>query len=134
MSPADRVLEMMRYCLFKDGEPTDAAVKVESVVGRFGFHPERLAETRTELAELIREVVPDEFLKGGGEGYSFLQLCMDRQGQQWAEHPTLDALIALALATELGGFCLPRDFWGAFPGGMPYVWFDVCDRAERQPS
>ena len=27
-------------------------------------------------------------------------------------------------ALGMAGFCMPRDFWSAFPGGMPYVWFD----------
>lgn len=126
MSAARRVLELMLYCLFEDGEPRDGAVLVESVFLRCGFHPGRLAEKRPELAELIREVVPDAFLKGA----PFLELCIDRQGRQWCEHRTIDALIALAIGTGLGGFCAPREMGEERPAIGASVFFDPDAGAE----
>jgi hypothetical protein len=51
---------------------------------------------------------------------SFLNACMDRHGNHWAEHQTIDFLLCLGLATDQVAFCLPREIWAALPGGMPY--------------
>jgi hypothetical protein len=116
---ANDVLKLCSYCVAKDGDTT-----VKAILHTFVFDSAKLAESEGQLKEIIREVVTDEFIQGsGGGGMSFLSLCMDRAGVQWAEHGTMEMLLALGIGLKLAGFCLPRELWGALPGGMPYVWF-----------
>lgn len=116
---ATRVHEVFRACLFHDGEDTSTRVKVECITQSFGFHPERLEEQRPVIEEMLAEL-PDEFQKNGGGGWSFLNACMDKHGNHWAEHPTMQLLVALGLGIGRVHFSLPREMWSVFPGGMPY--------------
>lgn len=125
---AERLHHVMLRVLFEpdelvDGRPPTSAVQVEGIATGFVFHPERLTADRVEVEAIISEVVTDEFFRGKGGGWSFLQLCVDRQDRQWAEHPTMEALVCVAMGLGLAGYCLPRKFWKDLPGGVPYVWF-----------
>lgn len=116
--------------LYRDAEltsPTIApvgAVMVDGVMGNFAFHPGRIAAHKADIAELCNEL-PDEFQKSKGGGWSFLNLCVDKHGNHWGEHHTCNELVVLAIGSGQGGFCMPRENWGIFPGGMPFVWFDT---------
>lgn len=119
----------MGYALFEDaelnnGNPPEDAVLSRGVVRNFAFHPKRLAEKREEIAGLVREIVPDEFLPGKGGGHSFLALCMDREGRQWGEHQHMEVLVCLAQAVGLARYCLPKELWSSLPGGVPYITFN----------
>ena len=128
-SAAARVHEIIVGCLYndaelpKDGSAPPGAVIVQGVVGQFGFHPERLKAAQPKVEAVIREVVQDPFLASKSGGMSFLNLCEDRQGQQWAEHRTMDELVCLSIGLKLATFPLPRYYWGTLPGGVPYVTF-----------
>lgn len=118
---AEKVHETFMNCLFKDGEPTENHKVGEGVMGKFGFHPERLKEAEPIITELLAEL-PDAFKKGSGGGWSFLNMCEDKHGRQWADlHKTMDELVALGTATGKLSFQLPREMWTALPGGMPYL-------------
>lgn len=125
------VNELFLSCLYEDHELVDGRpaagcepVLAEGIVTSVGFHPDRISAAKDRVAALISRIVADEFLLTKGGGYSFLNLCNDREGQQWANlHQTMEQLVQLAIGTQLGGYCLPRSMWAAFPGGMPYVWF-----------
>lgn len=125
-----RVREVISDCMYRDeelpedGSTPEAAVVVRGIMANFGFHPERLESHMAEIRGFCNEVGVD-FQKSSGGGTSFLNLCMTRDGVQWGEHPDCEMLVALAIGTKQGGFCLPREMWGSLPGGMPYVWFDT---------
>lgn len=110
-------------CLFREGEPTQDAVVADGITARFGFHPERLKAAVPELRALVGSTVPDAFMSDGGGGSSFLDLAFDREGVHWAEHPTLQQLVVLCVASGLAAYCLPREVWHVLPGGVPYVAF-----------
>lgn len=96
-------------------------VEVHGVVAGFGLHPERLKEKEPEIIALLEEL-PDEFKTIGGGGHSFLNLCNDKHGTQWADtHKTCDALLCLGIAIGKAEILMPRELWGALPGGMPYI-------------
>lgn len=111
--------ELFESCLFRDSEPIEPRVEVEGCLNRFGFHPERLEAARGEVAEMLA-LLPDEFQQAKGGGMSFLNACMDRNGNHWAEHRTIDNLVTLGLGLKLVKYCLPRDMWKILPDGMPY--------------
>lgn len=123
---AERVDKVIKDCLYKaeeipDGKPPVDAVIVKGIVRDFAFHPGRLAAHRADVAAMCDEL-PDNFHKSKGGGWSFLNLCMDKHGNQWGEQSDGEALVVLAVGTEQGGYPLPREMWNVLPGGMPYVW------------
>ena len=111
----------------------EGAVLVEGTLRKFGFHPGRLAKNAEKIIGLVREIVDDKFMRSEGGGYTFLNLPVDRNGEQWGEQPTAESLYCLAAALGLAGFCMPREFWSSLPGGVPYIWFDL-EMKSTQPT
>lgn len=116
---AAAVQEVFMDCLFQEGEDTSNAVIVEGITSRYGFHPQRLSNNRTSIQTLLAEL-PENFRESSGGGWSFLQACQTKDGQQWGEHRNAEQLMTLGLATGDAEYLLPREMWGAMPGGMPY--------------
>jgi len=108
-------------CLFKDDEDKSNYVKAEGINSTYGFHPERLESHRQDVAEMLAEL-PDEFKASAGGGWSFLNACMDRHGNQWTGlHQIMEQLFVLGIALGLVEYQLPRELWSSLPGGMPYI-------------
>lgn len=116
---AENVDKLCVDCLFRVGEDTSLRVVGQGVVRDYGFHPARLAQHRQEIKEML-DCLPDEFHKDKGGGWTFLNACMTKQGQQWGEHRDIEALLALATASGLAKFLFPKEIWPTLPGGMPY--------------
>lgn len=110
-------------CLFRDGEDTSTAKIVDGVVSKFGFHPARVETHKSEIAELL-DGLPDEFRADKGGGWSFLNACVTKNGDQWGEHRNIEQLLALGIASDQAKILMPRELWGMMPGGMPY--FSTC--------
>ena len=72
-----------------DGKIPKDAVIVEGLTATFGFHPERLNSHKEQIRKILDQM-PPEFRYTGGGGWSFLNLCLDKNGNQWAEHPTME--------------------------------------------
>jgi hypothetical protein len=119
---AQNVEQLFLACLFKEGEDTSKAVTVHSVMMKVGFHPERLEENHFAITELLLQCHENFMETSEAQGYSFLAFCEDKNGEQWTGmHSVCDNLICLGLAIEKVVFLLPREFWHALPGGMPYI-------------
>jgi hypothetical protein len=124
---AQNVNEVAKHCLFRDDEigegeaaiPSNAII-VDGIVGRYGFHPDRLSERKADIASMLDDL-PDEFKEGHGGGMSFLNACMTKNGTHWGEHPTMGMLFALGIGVDLAAYTFPREMWNALPGGVPYV-------------
>ncbi len=112
---------VFKACLFKDGEDTSDHIVAEGIVHTVGFHPGRIEERRQEIHDMLAEL-PDEFKTSGGGGYSFLNACLDRHGNQWTGglHQAQEQLVQLGIAIGEVEYCLPRDMWSVLPGGVPY--------------
>lgn len=116
-----RVESIFMDCLFKDGEDNNDHVEAQGIMTKVGFHPNRLASHVTEIVEMLNEL-PDEFKQSSGGGWSFLNACNDRHGNQWTGfHRTMEQLVLLGIASKKVKFQLPREVWSALPGGMPYL-------------
>lgn len=109
------------------GAPVGAVI-VEGVLGPMGFHPERLETHREEITGWL-QALPVLFRSaelGGGGGWSFLNVCQDRNDVQWTGlHMAMNALLCMGIGLDLCAWVMPRDFWHVFPGGMPYVVVNV---------
>ena len=118
---SENVHNTFMNCLFKDGEPTETHIVGEGVKVKVGFHPERLKECEPLIEEML-DGLPDNFKKTGGGGWTFLNMCQDKEENQWADlHQTVDELVALGTATKKLSFLMPREMWEVLPGGMPYL-------------
>jgi len=132
---ATRVDEIFVDCLYREEEMTDlvdsevpvGAVLVEGLITRYGLHPDRLAPHKEEIREILNQM-PDVFHEGKGGGMSFLNLCNTKDGHQWGEHRSMEQLVCLAIATDMGKYCAPRPMWSMFPGSMPYVVFNTEEK------
>jgi hypothetical protein len=128
---AQNVRATMEACLFQDGEPQDNPIIVEGIMNKFGFSPVGVAAHKDDIASMLAEL-PDEFQASKGGGMSFLNACMTRSGDHWAEHPTMGELFCLGMAAGLVKCCVPRDMWHLLPGCMPY--YVVLDNPVPQPA
>ena len=137
---ADKVRKTIIACLYKDADitldcngdlaevPADA-VLAEGVIHRYAFDPKRVVAQKENIRTLLNEMSP-EFHVGQGGGYSFLNACMDKHGNHWAEHSTIDDLICLGLATGFVTIPIPRDMWQILPGSVPYFTVDTQQAAD----
>ncbi|SDA13059.1 hypothetical protein SAMN02799622_00897 [Methylobacterium sp. UNC378MF] len=113
-------------------EPTGPTVDVEGIIATYRFSVEAITTATPQIEQLIGEL-EDAFVQGRGGGWTFLNLCNDRHGQQWADlHTTMEALCVLAIAARRGQWCLPREYWHVMPGGMPYVVFWLGEPATAE--
>lgn len=118
-----RVEELFMDCLFREGEPTDKHVKAEGIICTVGFHPLRLESHRDEVKKMLSALPPQFFpvAAGGGGGWSFLNLGMDKNETQWTgHHQRMEQLVQLGLGLGLVTCQLPRSMWPTLPGGVPY--------------
>lgn len=113
---AKRIEEIFRDSLFRDGEDTKDHVIAEGVTCKVGFHPGRLEVHRGEVQGFLN-ALPPLFT----DGWSFLNACVTRDGDQWGEHRNVEQLLQLGIALKLASWCAPREMWRILPGGMPYV-------------
>lgn len=117
---SDKVHEIYRSCLLKEeellnGEPNVDFTVGEGVKNTSVFNSERLLEKRDEIVRMIDELPDIE------QGPSFVNLCVDKHGRQWADlHSTMDLLMQLGVAVEAICFPLPREIWPLI-GGVPLV-------------
>lgn len=116
----DAVTALCGQCLFEEGADTSGAIIVEAVKLRFGFDPKKVEIAKPLIASLLAQL-PDQFMRSKGGGWSFLNICEDRQGCLWTGfHSVQDALCALGIASGQAAWLMPRDMWEVLPGGVPY--------------
>lgn len=120
-----KVEDIFYDCLFTeeevvDGKPIVEPVLAEGVMCKVGFHPERLKNHTQEIFQLLDEL-PDKFRQKTGGGWSFLNACVDKHGNQWTGlHQIVEQLFMLGIASDKVHLLAPRDLWKTLPGGMPY--------------
>jgi len=100
-------------------------IEVEGVRSKFGFHPRRIKTHENQIIEFLQEL-PPQFHKNSGGGWSFLNLCNTKDGEQWTGfHLRMEQLVCLGMAIGKMKYLLPKEVWSALPGGMPYVMIDL---------
>lgn len=123
------VQAVLMDCLYTESEMKElggeegvkkVAVMVEGVVNKFGFNPAKLEQHSDDIKSMLNQL-PEEFKKSKGGGQSFLNACMDCDGNQWGEHRSIDELLCLGIAIKQAAILLPRDMWAMLPGGVPYI-------------
>lgn len=112
-------------CLFKENEIVDSKPIVDPVIGNgimhnFGFHPQRLESYKQEIIDMLGEL-PESFK----EGMTFLNMCTDKDDNQWGEQLDCERLMALGNAIGKIEILVPRDLWSHLPGGVPYLKVNI---------
>lgn len=102
------------------------ALSVHGVMLKVPFDRSKVSANRENILSML-SVLPDEFYVGRGGGWSFLNLCIDRFGNQWTDyHQTCDMLVCLGLAIGAVEFVFKqRELWQCFPGNMPYLTINL---------
>lgn len=120
---SEAVRELMNKCFWSDQTPPspELRLEVQGIVHTFAFDVSKVKENTDVIAELLAEL-PKDFQKDGGGGWSFLNACVDKQGNQWTGlHLEQECLFVLGIAAGKAEWVFPRDIWPALPGGMPYI-------------
>jgi hypothetical protein len=116
------LVNMLAECCIPQSYDADY-VRIEGIVRTFTFDKKKLEEHREQIIDLV-DWLPDEFFEDKGGGWSFLNLCNDRDGVQWTGlHQDMETLCCLAIAVDKGKWLLPREVWSSLPGAMPYISF-----------
>lgn len=113
-------------CLTESMRETNDAIIIRGVNITPAFDRERIAARRDDIIAML-EQLPDTFHVGFGGGWSFLNLCIDRNGEQWTDfHRVCDNLMCLGMAIGAVEYTVKqRDIWRAMPGGMPYITINI---------
>lgn len=117
-------------CLFRpeevpDGKPPDDAVIAEGIMHRIGFNRARLESHREEVRDWLA-LLPNEFRKSDGGGWTFLNACHQSDGTQWTGlHQRMEQLFTLGIGLGLAKWQMPRETWTVLPGGMPFVQIEM---------
>ena len=116
----ERVDAIFIDCMFRKDEDTSKHIKAEGITITVGFHPERLENHRVEIEAMLDEL-PKEFKESSGGGWSFLNACDDKHGNQWTDrHQQMERPFQLGIGIGKVSSLLPREAWSSLPGGMPY--------------
>jgi hypothetical protein len=108
--------DLMHDCLTEDSD----GLTVEGVVNNYVLDKKALETHREDLKALAAQL-PLEFHMSTGGGWSFRNLCMNREGVQWTSfHHVQEALCVLLIGLDVAEWVLPREMWQILPGGMPY--------------
>ena len=116
---SEKVDVTLTDCLCNPDTPD--AVEVEAVLKTYLFSREALDRNRETIDGMLN-ALPAPFHEGDGDSWSFLNMCEDREGNQWADlHSTQEKLVALGIGVGRVHFPLPRSLWSALPGSVPYI-------------
>ena len=118
---AKKVNEIFKDCLFKEHPVCGTAfIPVVGITSNVGLQPSKVEEHSDEIKELLDEL-PDNFKENLGGGWSFLEACVDKEGNQWGEHNNIQELLMLGIASGWAGYLVSsKELWSTFPGGVPY--------------
>ncbi len=120
--------------IFKDclADKTENAQIIHGVVLKAAFDRSKVSDNRNNIISML-SLLPEQFHAGKGGGWSFLNLCVDKAGQQWTDfHQMCDKLVCLGIAIGAVEFCFKqRELWQVFPGGVPYVVVDIQKGGEK---
>ena len=111
------VEQIFMECLLTADEKKDQAILSEGILLKAFFKPERLKYYESEIQHFLDQL-PDEF----EEGWSFLNMCFDKNGDVWTgEHRIVEMAVLLGTASGMLSYLIPREQWSLLPGGMPYL-------------
>lgn len=136
------VMDIFMDCLFKE-QPAIGTKYIPSrgISVNVGFDPEKIESHKDEIINLLK-FLPTEFFetdqeqiithkKCEGGGWSLLKAPFTKYDTQWGEQIDADRLFMLGMAIGKVKYLMPREFWSALPGGVPYyIILNKCEKIE----
>ncbi|MCK1999804.1 hypothetical protein MZM54_00220 [[Brevibacterium] frigoritolerans] len=118
---ANEVEKVFFDCQYREEELTngkvpDNAIVVDGIIHKFGFNPNRVKTNKEEIKHFMNEL-PETFK----EGWSFLNICFDKNGNQWGDDRIGEQLVVLGLAAGYMEYPAPKEMWPMLPGSVPYI-------------
>jgi hypothetical protein len=114
---SENVETIFMDCLFEDKIDENNIIHVNGIVAKFGLNKIKVEKHKDDIYDMLKQL-PKEFQIG----WSFLNACMDKDGNQWTGlHRIMEQLFVLGIAAGKAKFMMPKELWMAFPGGMPYL-------------
>lgn len=122
----DNVNHIFNECISTKAELSENEIIVSGVRLRQPFDIDRINDHRADIIDMLNQL-PDTFHVGSGDGWTFLNMCIDNHGAQWTGlHLTCDKLLCLGMAIGACQFTIKQpDLWRMFPGGMPYITINI---------
>jgi len=117
---SENVEKIFTDCLFRNGENTDNTKYINGIINSFGFHLDRVKKHENDIYSMLKQL-PENFQKDTGGGWSFLNACNNKDGEQWTGfHRIMEKLFVIGMACDKVQCLLPQSLWKALPGSMPY--------------
>lgn len=118
---SQKVDYVYQQCMYR-GEIGCPTTDILGVKMKSTFRLDKLWKYRQNIILMLDEL-PAPFHVGSGDGWTFLNMCVDKNGRQWCDsHLVCDMLVCLGIAIGAVEFTLPdREAWPALAGGMPYI-------------
>lgn len=85
-------------------------IHVTAITQDFGFSPERVDKHAPKIKALL-DCLDDKFKIDAGGGWTFLNACFTKEGEQWGEHQNMEQLMAIGIAAGYVGYLLPKAMW-----------------------
>lgn len=124
---ANEVEKVYVDCLVESATMLESlgVVAVEGVLHKHAFLREQLDGHRETIVGWLRQM-PDEFHESRGSGWSFMNACNTKDGEQWTGlHQRMDQLFAMGQGLGVVKCAVPRKMWFVFPDSMPYYTVNV---------
>lgn len=116
-----RVNEVFLGCMAEDVSGPGVTV-INGITAKYAMDSKKIEAAKPEIAQMLLQL-DDTFMIGDGKGggWSLLNACVDRDGQQWTGlHRSVEELFVLGIAASMGEYTMDRDLWSILPGGVPY--------------
>ena len=122
MINTQEVEKIFMDCLHNPSKKTkNNIVIIEGITCKFGFHPKKLELHKERIIAMLSEL-PTQFRQNSGGGWSFLNACNTKDGEQWTGlHQRMEQLFVLGMGIGKAKYVMPRKMWNSLPGGMPYI-------------
>lgn len=90
----------------------------EGILGDVVVNIPLVMQYQDEISEYLEQMHPNF-----KEGWTFLSFCVLSDGDTlWTDSQyIMSQLVLLGLAIQRIEYCIPKKFWDALPGGMPYL-------------
>lgn len=113
-----KVEEIFIDCLYENDVLLDKCNIIEGIKMKVAFDPKKVEENKEEI-NLLLDNIHGKFK----EGWTFLNLCLDKNGNFWTgNHITMEKLLLLGLAIGRIKYCCSKDMWDILPSKMPYIF------------
>lgn len=122
---SENVETVLKDCL---GSNLEGDTLVDGLINKFSFSAPKILARDEDIRSMLADL-PEQFDAAKGGGWSFLNACQTRAGDQWTGlHRDMEALICLGIAANRAGWQM-KEMADVLPGGVPYFYVNIAPKA-----